>query len=125
MLENIKKNKVFIAIIVLLVIVLVYIGFFQNKKPLNTAQNGYSVVYVTTGEVYVGKLKVFPSFRMTDPYLYQVTKDAIDPNKTNLQVQPLKDAPWAPKYINFKRSNIVFYGPLEDSSKIAEALAGK
>lgn len=114
------KNKVLIWIIVVLVVVL---GFFMVSKQKSTENTGYSVVYVATGEVYVGKLKTFPTLELRDAYVVQNTKDVNDPSKTSFQLQPIKETLWAPEYLKINKENVIFYGPILASSKIAQTLA--
>ena len=111
-------------ILIGLVVIVVVVGaiLFGRYFPGN---RGYSVVYMTTGEVYVGKLSTFPGFELKDAYLYQVGKDASDPTKATFQLQPLKDALWAPESMHLVKDNIVFYGSLSYTSKIAETIAGQ
>lgn len=106
----------------IIVLVVVGVAFWVNKTGKD---NGYSVVYLTTGEVYVGKLTAFPNLELTDSYVLQVTKDTIDPDKNNFQLAPTKDALWAPKSIRLIKDNVVFYGPLLATSKIAETIAAQ
>lgn len=115
-----SKNRVIILIAVVLVVV--GLGFLANKV---NKSKGYSVVYMTTGEVYVGKLTTFPDLELKDAYILQVTKDETDSNKNNFQLQPVSEALWAPKSIHLIKDNVVFYGPLLPTSKIAETLAAK
>ncbi len=112
-------NKKNIAIVVVLVLVVAIFGFWQYKA--NHA-NDYSVVYLATGEVYVGKLSTFPDFQLTDAYILQVTKDTTDSTKSNFQLNPINQALWAPQSIRFIKDNVVFYGTLLPTSKIAETI---
>lgn len=114
-----KKN---IAIVVVLVLVIVGAVVLNKYIPKN---NAYSVVYMSTGEVYVGKLSTFPDMELTNAYILQVSKDATDPTKSNFQLNPTKDALWAPKSIHLVKDNVVFYGQLLPTSKIAETLAAQ
>ena len=111
-----KRNLV----IIVAVLVVVGLGFLMNKVNKN---KGYSVVYMTTGEVYVGKLTTFPDLELKDSYILQVTKDEVDPVKNNFQLNPTSEAIWASKSIHLIKDNVVFYGPLLATSKIAETLA--
>jgi|SRR3989344_499533 len=113
-----KKN-----IVLLIVVVLVVVGAFWVKKT--KGDNAYSVVYMTTGEVYIGKLSTFPDFSLSDSYQFQVVKDATDPNKSSFQLQPTSEALWAPKSMHIIKDNVAFYGSLMSDSKIAETLAAK
>lgn len=116
-----KKN---IAIVVVLVLILIIVAFgcwWYNAKHAND----YSVVYLTTGEVYVGKLSTFNGFTLQDGYILQVTKDATDPTKTSFQLNPINQALWAPQSIHLIKDNVIFYGPLLPTSKIAETIAAQ
>lgn len=103
-----------------LVLIVLGLGYLQYRA---SRSDSYSVVYLTTGEVYVGKLTTFPDFQLKDGYILQVAKDATDQNKTNFQLNPLKDALWAPQSLHLVKDNVVFYGPLMSDSKIVETLA--
>ena len=114
-----NKNKVLVGVIVVLVVVL---GFFMVSKQKNAGETGYSMVYLTTGEVYIGKLTTFPDLELKDSYILITTKDATDPSKNNFQLNPIKEALWAPEYLRLNQKNVIFYGPLLASSKIAQTL---
>ena len=113
-----KNNIIIIAIVVLVVVAALWV----NKANGNDV---YSVVYMTTGEVYVGKLTTFPDFQLKDGYILQVAKDETDPTKNNFQLNSVKDVLWAPKSMYLIKDNIVFYGPLLVTSKIAETIAAQ
>lgn len=119
MLNNISKKN--IVIIIVLALVILSLGFWQYKT--NNKANTYSVVYLKTGEVYIGKLTRFPNWHLKDSYILQVTKDTVDPTKNNFQLQPINEALWAPQILHLIKDNIVFYGPLMSNSKIAETIA--
>ncbi len=114
-----KKN---VVLMVALVLVVVGVALLINKK---SQENGYSVVYMTTGEVYIGKLTTFPDLELRNGYILQIAKDATDAAKSNFQLNPVSDAFWAPEVMHLTRKNIVFYGPLLPTSKIAQTLAQK
>ncbi len=113
-----KKN---VSIVVVVVVLLaIAIGFLQYKQ---THRNNYSVVYLSTGEVYVGNLTTFPDLELRNGYILQVTKDTTDPTKTNFQLNPINQALWAPSVLHIIEKNVVFYGPLLPESTIAKKLA--
>jgi len=123
--QNIKQNKIFISIVIVLVLALVFVLFGSKIKAKVNSSQGYSVVYLITGEVYVGKLKVFPDLKMKDGYIFQMVKDSQDPNKSNFQLQPMSEALWSPEYIRFSKENVIFYGPLSETSSIFKTLTEK
>lgn len=114
-----KTNKN--TIIVLLIIALVVL-FLYFKKDVFVSNQKYSVVYMATGEIYVGKLSTMPYFELRDGYILQVTQDSNDPTKTNFQLQPMNDAYWAPESIKLTKEQVVFYGRLKEDSRIAQVL---
>jgi len=115
-----NQNKWKVISLVVIVILLVVIGYFTGvfKKS-----NDYSIVYLSTGEVYVGKLKTFPDLQLTNAYVLQLSKDEKDPTKNTFQINPIKDAVWAPESLHLIKDNVVFYGPLSPESQIAKTLA--
>jgi hypothetical protein len=115
-----SKKNIILAVLGVLVVAGVAYGINKASK-----EKEYSVVYMSTGEVYVGKLRTFPDLRLENGYVLQVTKDEKDPNKNNFQLQPVKDALWAPKRMHLIKDNVIFYGPLMSNSKIAETLAAQ
>ena len=82
----------------------------------------YSVVYLTTGEVYIGKLHHFFGMKLTDAYLLQMTKDSKDPEKSGFQLAPLKDALWSPKWLCLNDKQVIFHGLVSKTSRVAETL---
>jgi len=112
-----RKNIIIGVILILLVLAFGFL-YYKENNPTD-----YSIIYLTTGEVYIGKLNTFPNLKLKDSYLLQVIKDATDPNKNNFQLQPTKDALWAPKSLHLIEKNVVLYGPLSPESAIAKKLS--
>ena|SRR3989338_8473071 len=112
------KNKIIGGVVLVLVVAgAVLLGLKMQKEQ------GYSVIYVSTGEIYVGRLSTFPSYRVEDMYILQTTRDPADPAKNTFKLNPVADALWAPKVLHLNRKNVVFYGSLTDDSVIAKKLA--
>ena len=106
------------SIAVLLVAVILLLVF--NRQSGN--EHTYSAVYLSTGEMYIGRLALFPRMALTDAYVLQITKDPKDQTKNNFQITPLTNALWDPKKIYLLREQVIFYGPLSETSAAAEAL---
>ena len=111
-----KKNLVLLVVVVLIVAGVAFWANSMNKD------NDYSMVYLTTGEVYIGKLTTFPDLQLTNAYVLQLSKDEKDPTKNTFQINPIKDAVWAPESLHLIKDSIVFYGPLSPESQIAKTL---
>ena len=121
-----KKKKLIIAAVLVVIIAAVIGGLCLYPKW--QMGNYYSVVYLSSGEIYIGKLSCFPKkFELNDTYRLQAVKDPEDETKTNFQLTPLKEALWAPQKLYINPDQIIFHGPIEESSKAREALrnAGK
>ena len=117
------KRFYLIFVILICIVFLTTVGFlvFRSWSGAKT----YSVVYLSTGEIYVGHLSSFPRLELRGSYLLHTTKDPVDPSKSNFQISPLSDALWAPQTLYLNREHIIFLGPLSDTSKVAEALHNK
>ena len=79
---------------------------------------------MATGEVYVGKLTTFPRLSLEGAYQYQAVQDLKDKTKTNFQLVPVAEALWAPEKMFLNRNQVVFYGPIAESSQAYKALTG-
>jgi len=122
-----KKKKLIIVAAVLVIAVAGTMGSCLYTKWQMSKE--HSVVYLSTGEIYIGKLSYLsmPKFKLTNAYRLQAVKDAADETKTNFQLTPLKDALWSPQKLYLNPDQVVFYGPIEEGSSAGEALrnAGK
>lgn len=85
----------------------------------------YSVVQLANGQLYVGKLNHFLRLKLTDAYALQVIRDEKNPEKNSFQLVPLRETFWAPQKLYLERSQVMFYGSLEETSKIVQGLRGK
>ena len=128
MLESIFKSKRAIRVVVLL-LVLMAIGLMLvfTWQRISVSEKRWSVIYLATGEIYVGKISHFLRFRITrETYILQVVKvpaeeEGMEP-KTSFQLTPIQDALWAPEKLYLNREQVVFYGPVLETSKVGEAI---
>ena len=107
-----KLNKILIGIVVVLLIVLGVVLYWQKvgfEKP-------YWAVYLNTGDIYFGKLNYFPSFYLSDVwFLQRNANDAQNP----LSIAKFTNALWGPQdkiYLNEK--NIIWKTKLREDSQI-------
>ncbi len=120
-----KKKNVFFLIV--LIIVLIAVGIFVGVSLGNqTSQNQagdktseYSAVYLSTGDIYFGKLDWFPFPRIEGPWHLERSSGS-----GQLSIVPLKLVAWGPisetMYLNPKE--IVFWSRLMESSPVAKAI---
>ncbi|MEK7120231.1 MAG: hypothetical protein AAB824_01695 [Patescibacteria group bacterium] len=121
-LKNMSKSKLFVGLGVLILLVLVLVLGYMTFVKNNQSQKSYSVVYLTSGEVYVGQLSLFPKMSLSNVYLLQVAKDSKDASKNNFSLAPLKESLWSPNRVYLNRGQVIFYGKVGEGSKIAETL---
>jgi hypothetical protein len=121
-------SKKIILALVLAVVVIISLGLWLGLKflgPKNPASpSEYSAVYLSTGDVYFGKLSWFPWPHMKNVWFLQ--RSTNQQNQTQLGLAPLKDAFWGPVdeiYLNTKQ--VIFWTSLRNDSQVAQALANQ
>ena len=117
------KKVVWMGVVVVLVLLVISVFLFKENMERGYMEPGYSVVYLSTGEVYVGHLTTHRDFELKDSYILQLNKDTLDPSKNSFQLQPIAEALWAPKSLHLNKKNVVFYGTILPTSRIGQALA--
>jgi hypothetical protein len=123
-----SKKLVAVFIVVALVIIALGIwlglwisGLMGGGSANPNAASPYSAVYLTTGDVYFGKLGWFPSPHMTDVWFVQRNQAAN--GQTQLGVAPFTSLFWMPvDEINFDEKQIVFTARLKNSSQLVQAI---
>lgn len=122
-----SKKTIFVVLVVV-VVLLVGLGVWLGVSVFNaqaspSGPSPYSAVYLTTGEIYYGKLSWFPSPRLTDVWFLQAGAQNAQ-GKSQLAITPFKSAFWGPVdeiYLNAKQ--IIFWTNLRNDSQLAQALA--
>ena len=109
-------------IIAVVIVVLVVVGGALWINNSNEGASDYSIVYLTTGEIYIGKLTVFPYLKLEDAYILQVARDENNPENITFQLNPINDALWAPQSLHLVEKNVVFYGILKSDSRVARTI---
>jgi hypothetical protein len=80
----------------------------------------YMAVYLTTGDIYFGKVSNFPCIKISDAWFLQRSEDG------NLGLQKFSDAVWLPTgEIKISRDQVVFTAKLSKDSPIIQAIEGK
>ena len=118
---TIKNNPKLFIVIAIVLACGVAVGVWMSKGAESAANKAseYSAVYLTTGDVYFGKLSWFPHPHMTNVWLLQRGVDA--QNQPQLGVTPFKNAVWGPTdEITFSEKQIVFWTRLRSDSQVAK-----
>ncbi len=107
-----KINKILFVSLIVLIIILGVVLYWQKvgfEKP-------YWAVYLSTGDIYFGKLNYFPHFSLSNVwFLRQNSNDAQNP----LSVAKLTNAFWGPEdkiYLNKK--DIIWKTRLREDSQV-------
>ncbi len=109
-----KTNKTLLTVIVVLVIAI--LGFASWKVFFE--KDSWSAVYLKTGDLYFGKLQTFPSYGLSQVYLFQVNKE----NTQNpLSVQRFKNVFWGPEdFLSLNREEVVWTAKLRSESELVK-----
>ena len=117
-----SREKFIIIALSVIAGITIFLWFLFDFSQSSLSKKTYSVVYLSSGEIYIGRLQRFPRWKLSDAYIFQSAKNSDDPAKNTFQLVPLKDALWAPKEIYLERDQIIFSGPLDENSRAAQAL---
>ncbi len=85
----------------------------------------YFVIYLVNGEIYIGKASWFPRFHLTEAYLFQANPTPGSEDNGNFQLVPLSSTLWSPKKLYFEKGQIIFSGPIDEKSRVAETLRSR
>src|SRR3989344_1017589 len=105
-----------VVIVALFMVAFVYLQWYRGNL---------SVIYLANGDLYVGKLTTFPRLTLHEGYQYQTAPDPKDPSKSISRLVPMSEASWAPVQVNLNKSQIIFYGPLQEKREIYKAIMDK
>ncbi|RME55904.1 hypothetical protein D6779_11630 [Candidatus Parcubacteria bacterium] len=117
-----KKNLLVLVGAILVALLLVWGGIrIGSIIAQRRTASPYAAVYLSTGDLYFGKLSWFPRMKLSDVWLLQrsVGKDG----QSSVQVVPFRNSVWAPQgvlYLNPKR--VVFWTKLRKDSAVAQAI---
>ncbi len=129
MLTMSKKMKILVVVLAIVVGGSLFVAGLSVYKPnaiRNVFDKSYSVVYLSSGEIYIGKLSTFPKLVLTDVYVMQAVTSPDDPAKKTFQIAPLKNVVlWAPDKIYLNKEHIIFTASILEGSEMAQTLKGK
>ncbi len=107
-----KLNKILIGIIFILLLIFGAVIYWQKVGFERT----YWAVYLDTGDIYFGKLNLFPRLSLSDVWFLQRNADD---TQNYLSIAKFDDAFWEPQdkiYINEK--NIIWRAKLREDSQV-------
>lgn len=108
-----------LALLTLSVIIAFLIVKFNVFNALKPKPN-YVAVYLSTGDIYFGRLSKFPAFKLSKVVFLQRDSEG------KLSAQNFKEVVWKPvDSIYLEKENIAFWTYLDPSSPIVEIIEGK
>ncbi|MDI6717894.1 MAG: hypothetical protein QMD86_02550 [Patescibacteria group bacterium] len=109
-----KINKILLGVIIILLVALGILLYWQNSKE------SYYAVYLNSGDVYFGKLSRFPRLTLSDVWLLR--RDENNP-QSPFSLSKFDKAFWGPQdkmYLNLK--NIIWMTELKDDSQVLKTM---
>jgi hypothetical protein len=112
-----------VVVVVLLVGAGVWVGInIMTGSSSQTVLSPYSAVYLSTGDIYFGKLDWSPSPHMEGAWFLQRGTDA--KGNPTVGVYPFNQVAWGPSSdVYFNTQQIVFWTRLNGTSSIAQLIA--
>lgn len=113
-----KESKYIVASIVLGIVIGILI-FVSGRYLASFTAGKYVAVFFNNGNVYFGKLSVFPQLRLKNAIF--ITQGSAGDNR--LYANKLSDIQWAPVGdIYFDRSAVAFIMPLRENSPLIQVI---
>ena len=111
-----KLNKILIFLVIVLLMALGVVLYRQKGG----FENPYYAVYLSSGDVYFGKLRHFPELALTDVWF-------LKRNENNSQIpvslSKFTDAFWSPDdELRLNSDNVIWTAKLRDDSQVVQAI---
>jgi hypothetical protein len=122
-----KVKKIFIILFIVALLILIGLGVWigvtmsGSHETNPTGPSEYSAVYMTSGDVYFGKLHSFPKPYLSDAlYLVRSTNQS---GQTQINLASFSSVFWAPAgKIYFNPDQVLFTAPLQNNSQIISVI---
>ena len=115
-------KKIIYIVLIVLVLAAIIAGAWLVS---NLKAKKYSVVYLSSKEIYIGHLHTFPKLVLTDVYVLQSAPADAQTGQSGLQLSPLAGKPWAPTKVYINREQVLFHAPLSENSEVYKGLKNK
>jgi hypothetical protein len=110
-----KINKILLAVVIFLVVV---VGAMFWKQMFS--EPSFYAVYLRNGELYFGRLTIFPSFGLKQVYFIQVNRDN---SQSPLSIQKFSNIFWGPSdYLKINRNEVVWITKLNSSGQLYQLI---
>lgn len=126
--EPASKKKWLVAGAALFVLLVCVAYFFLRGGMGGTIGSGYQAVFLSSGQVYFGKLQVVNDsyLKITNVYYIQNKADSVDTtDSNNIELIKLTKAVHGPKdELVINRDHVLFFENLEDQGQAAKLISG-
>jgi hypothetical protein len=110
-----KKSNLVLLIVAIVLAVLIIVGIVWKV----VTGPRYSAVYLSTGDIYFGKLTHFPNYGLKQVYTIQITQDEQNP----LSVQRFRNTFWGPEdFMALNKDNVIWVVGLDSQGQMAQLL---
>ncbi len=118
----IKKILIYVLIVVL-AFAAAYFSYAWGKRTWPFGEEKYQVVQLISGEVYYGRLRTFPSFKLSDVYFIQRTQSAGEGEQVGSQLVALSSLFFAPQNsMHLNKDQILWWADLSKDSQILKTI---
>lgn len=113
---NQKKKIILVATIVVLVLLVAGIVWQVVRM------SGYYAFYLSTGDIYFGKLAYFSRYALRDPYYLRISSEEGGP----ISLERFQEAFWKPgQTLKFNPENIIWITKLDPDSPVVDYIEAK
>lgn len=122
--KRMMQTRIVVAAVLVVILVAggIWIGMVVGR-PSDTSLSPYSAVYLTSGDIYFGKLSWLPWPRLENVWFLQ--RSQLATGETQLAVAPLRQAFWGPsERVFLNPRQVLFSTRLRADSPVAKAIEG-
>ena len=116
-----KKNFLFVAVV--LVLVVVYLSYASGSKIFPFSESRYQAVQLISGEVYFGKLSFVPKLKLSQAAFVQTQEGESATSTPQTQLMPLSSLYFAPENeMYLVEKQILWWANLQPESQLVKLL---
>jgi hypothetical protein len=119
-----KLNKILLAVVVVLLIILAFIIWKPDLSKIVSGQSYYAV-YLTSGDLYFGKMVWYRPNVLMDVHVIQTKQAATKDEQPSLNLIKFSDVVWGPfDEMKINEKNILWKTKLSDNSQVVQLING-
>lgn len=119
---KLSKKILIYLIIILLTATFIYLGYAFGKKIFLFGSEKWQAVQLINGDVYYGKLQIFPCCKLSEAYFIQTIQEETD---SIPQLKPLNSLFFGPENVmHLQKEQILWWADLSENSQVLKAIKG-